>query len=127
MTMIFQYTYEQVLRGEKNQTRRRICEGDAAVVDDYDYITAVTHNGRMKYAVGSSYAVQPGRNEAAVGRIQLTQIDREPVATITEADAIAEGYATVDDFLAIWEAMYGLGALDEVVWVLTFRLLGSEA
>jgi len=47
--------------------------------------------GHLKWAVGYVYAVRPGRGQKAVGRIRITNIRREHVQDISEADAIAEG------------------------------------
>ncbi len=124
--MIFQYTYEKILRGEKTQTRRRIREGDEAIRDDFDHITGVAHNGRAKWVVGKAYAVQPGRNLAAVGRIQITAIDIEHILDATDGDAVAEGYSNRDEFLAAWETIHGPNAFDEYIWVVTFHLMAPE-
>lgn len=64
---------------------------------------------RRKWVVGSTYPVQPGRGEKSVGRIQIVGIRREDVRHISEADAQAEGYGSIDDFLATWILMHDAG------------------
>jgi len=92
--MIFQYTWEKVLAGQKTQTRRIVkpehwefCDGPELAIDTVFYGT------RIKWQVGRTYAVQPGRGKPAVGRIKITAIRKERVQDITEADAVAEGFA----------------------------------
>ena len=120
--MIFQHTLEQVLSGQKTQTRRIIKPGDVAVRSGQDEITAVKTNGRTKWAVGKTYSVQPGRGKPAVARIQITRIRRETVSQISEADAIADGFTSRQAFLNTWRHIHGDDSLDLDVWVVHFEL-----
>lgn len=79
------------------------------------------HN-RLRYRVGSTYAVQakrggfclsmprpdwkPGDFPVIDVRIKLLSIRREDVRKISEADAFAEGFGSVNTFLATWTSMY---------------------
>ena len=112
--MIFQYTWQAVLDGRKTQTRR--------VVKDGEYRKrgwVYTPAGHLKWRVGKTYAVQPARTRKAIARIEIAGIRRERAYAISDADAIAEGFASRSEFLALWEQMHG-GDCD--VWVLEFRL-----
>jgi hypothetical protein len=113
--MIFQHTLDKVLSGWKVQTRRVWKVGEF-LIDD-----AVVGDGRLKWKVGETYAVQPGRGKASVGRIRITGIRLEPVTAISETDASAEGFASRDDFLATWREIHGGDHHD--VWVIEFRLV----
>ena len=79
-------------------------------------------NGRDKYRVGKTYAVQPSRNAASVARIRLVEIRRQRAGDITTGDAQAEGYASRDEFFAQWQAIRGADKLDVEVWALSFEL-----
>lgn len=68
--MIFQYTWEKVLTGEKTQTRR-------IVKPDHNYAGALPHaipyvyrgqghSATKVYEVGKTYAVQPGRGKPTI-------------------------------------------------------------
>jgi hypothetical protein len=59
--MIFQHTWEKVLSGEKTQTRRIVKPGDFLN-------SGVVFNEKKhtRYAVGSTYAVQPSRTHPAI-------------------------------------------------------------
>ncbi len=121
--MIFQYTWKQVVSGEKTATRRPVKAGEAAVQDTQGRIVAVTHNGRTKYHVGQTYAVQPARTAPAVARIRLTRIERRAVTDLSDAEARAEGAEDRAGFLRLWEMAHGAGKLDRDAWVLSFDLV----
>ena len=61
---------------------------------------------QVKYEVGRKYAVQPGRGQKAVARIQITDIRREDVRDISDADVKAEGFADKKEFLLVWASMH---------------------
>ena len=101
--MIFQHTWEAVLSGTKTQTRRR---------------------ARGSYEIGCTYAVQPGRGKSAVGRIEITRI-REALCAgnISDADAAAEGFESVQAWRDVYQTMHGFTALNRPCWVLEFQLV----
>jgi len=90
--MIFQHTWQQVLDGSKTQTRRLVKRHE--IMDD-DGNVCITGNTtdlpRIKWQVGRTYAVQPGRGKKAVARYKLLDIRCERLQDITPEDAIAEG------------------------------------
>ena len=130
--MIFQYTWEQVLAGEKTETVRPVKPGEALVMaagPDGSPVETVMHQGRAKWQVGKTYAVQPGRNEKSVGRIRLTAIGRKRVQAVTDEEALAEGAqpergaSPREAFRKVWETVHGEGAWasNPEVWVLSFE------
>lgn len=123
--MIFQHTLENVLNGSKTQTRRVIKPQDNALTDAGGRIIAIVNNGRMKWAVGRTYAVQPSRTGRAVARIEITDLRREPADAISLEDARAEGYPNREAFLAGWAKIHGAHAAQQPVWVVQFRLVAA--
>lgn len=123
--MLFQYTIDLVLSGRKTRTSRLVKPGDAAVPGADGSIEAVTLNGRDKYRVGKTYAVQPGRGKPAVARIRLLSIERKVVAKATNEDAKAEGYDSREAFFETWRSIHGADKLSADVWMLTFELVGD--
>lgn len=121
--MIFQYTWQQVVAGAKTATRRLIREADAAVYGPAGDIVAVTHNGRVKWRVGATYAVQPGRGQPQIARIRLLSIARQRLTDCTRQDAVAEGFPDRQAFFAAWQDIHGAASLDQEVWVLAFALV----
>lgn len=127
--MIFQHTLDQLLKGEKKQTRRPVKDGDRPRLDERGKVIAVENvnaAGRpfVRYRVGAAYAVQPGRGKRAVGRIELVEIRYcEHAGQISEHDARAEGYGTADAFRKTYSAIHGPKGLEEPCWALTVRLL----
>jgi hypothetical protein len=121
--MIFQYTVKQVLSGDKTKTSRLINPHDAAVMGRDGKIEVVLNNGRDKYRVGKTYAVQPGRGKPAVGRIRLLGIERRVISDTNKSEAKQEGFASRQEFFAQWDEIHGEGKRDADVWMLEFALV----
>jgi hypothetical protein len=117
-----------VLAGKKTQTRRPVKPGDLAVWQEVPYpsLVSVSRNGVLKWRVGQSYAIQPGRGKHAVARLTILDIRRERVNDILQMDAIAEGFPNRDAFFDKWRALYGDNTdLTAPCWALTFQLTGD--
>lgn len=119
--MLFQYTFLQVLAGQKTQTRRIAKPNDQAIYDD-EQIIGVSLAGRIKWKVGNTYAIQPKRGSKQVGRLKITAIRREIVNAISLEDAHHEGCDSCEAFFAVWETVHGKNKLDQQVWMLEFEL-----
>jgi hypothetical protein len=125
--MIFQYTVQQVLSGDKTKTSRLVKPHDTAVIGSDGKIEAVLSGGRDKYRVGKTYAVQPARTQPAVARIRLLGIERQVVSETNKSDAQAEGFSSRQEFFAQWDEIHGAGKRDADVWMLEFELVKDEA
>lgn len=151
--MIFQHTWQLICKILKSQTRRPdddlpfeymypnstihhvAIPGETPMPTGEYTITAVfTKAGRLKWRVGRTYAVQPGRGQKAVARILITGIRRERVCDISEADVRAEGCVATEQhpiqaFADLWDSIHtkpGTRWEDAVtVWVLEFELVGE--
>ena len=162
--MLFIMTWRQVLDGTKTQARRLVhstdyCSGIARVRPSQGYeIRQVWRGrvagrwgeyvhaswptkaalGRLRWEVGRTYAVQPGRGKKAVGRIRLMSIRKEQVQEISEADAIAEGFEMNTrhwiwgrtpevKFRYLWDCINAKRGYpwdsDPLVWALNFTLV----
>jgi len=120
--MLFQYSLDLVLTGRKTATSRLAKPEDVAVRDSSSRIEAVIANGRDKYRVGKTYAVQPARGKPAVARIRLLAIDAKTPAQVTHAEAHAEGFASREAFFETWHKIHG-DKLHAPIWLLTFALV----
>jgi len=131
-----------ILESRKTQTRRLYVQGDSLKQRfDIDLRSrrrvdvlplTITNNGRIRWQVGKTYALQPGRGKSAVGRIRITAIRTEFLQDIGEQDAIAEGMAGWADYALVWDSINtrkGTRWADNpAVWVLTFEVVeGVEA
>ncbi len=153
--MIFQHTWQAIMDGRKTQTRRLVRKhGDGEDdftnrssywgMDEYgsDTICVVWRKGKIKWQVGRTYAVQPGRGQPAVGRIRLTGIRAEHVTDISEEYVIAEGvglqawagqpdWPRTAGYAELWDTIHtkpGTRWADNpAVWVLEFELVEEEA
>lgn len=124
--MIFQYTWQKVLSGQKSQTRRLAGENDKLwTVEREDKVQekVLLRGDRHKWRTGRTYAVQPGRNQPAVARIRLLDIRYQLLGHVSEAEARAEGYASLEEFREAWGHIHGDYEPEQPVWVLEFRLV----
>jgi len=121
--MIFQHTWASVIDRSKTQTRRVIKPGEQAVRGRHNRIQAIKYNGRIKWEVGRTYAVQIGRGTAQVARIRIVRIRSEYLSRISSAEALAEGFPSRQDFLRVWKLIHGPLSTRVRVWVLEFELV----
>jgi len=96
---------QQIISGEKTQTRRK----------------------SGWYKVGQTYSIQPGRTKPGIpeGRILITdkRIEQKPWTGITYNDAQAEGGYTPHEFDALYENMHK-GWRERYAY--TFRFIPTE-
>jgi hypothetical protein len=147
--MIFKHTWKKVLTGKKTQTRRLVNEGERLLTYDrlgfpHEVLEGGIRRERLKWQVGKSYAVQPGRGKKALGRIRLTGIRRERLQDILGEDARAElGWTNESQpypcrdltarqcFMELWDEIHqkrGNRWQDNPeVWVLEFEVVDLAA
>jgi hypothetical protein len=96
----------KVLAGTKTQTRRLAHRGERVCRDDGGDIVSVTRPRTEKrtarairFRVGQTYAVQPGRGRQGVGFVRLTAIREQSLLDISQEDARAEGFQNATDFV----------------------------
>lgn len=106
-------SWKFILSGDKTRTWRPEKPGDVTEPDDgWGFLRAVRRNGRLLWAVGRTYAVQPGRGKKAVARIKITSIHEEVCpGQIGWVGLYCEGFRgknkeRVSDFRAVLEKMY---------------------
>ena len=144
----------KVLNGEKTQTRRikkdneRLLSGHPDLPDEVVQRVDDPRYEVVKWQVGRTYAVQPGRGKKAVGRFKLLTIREERVQDISAGDVAAEGWPDAPDseyiwtpdvfrikegfewFQGLWDSINkkpGTHWVDNPpVWVLEFQRLGGE-
>lgn len=70
-------------------------------------------NGRIRYKRGGRLPVIPKRAQPAIrvngeiARVEVLQLHREPLQSINEADAIAEGVGSIDEYRELWQSING--------------------
>lgn len=121
--MIFQHTWPQVVTAQKTVTRRIISDSEVAIRGNCNRIMEVKHNGRVKWRVGGTYSVQPGRGHSQLARVRLTRITQQLLTRISTDEAIAEGFSSRQEFFQTWKVIHGPEMLNVRVWVLEFELV----
>ena len=83
----------KMMSGEKDQTRRIVKEGERGYLflSTTDYYQVLDSKHHLRWQVGKSYAVQPGRGKPAIGRRVLVAIRKERLQDISPDDCFAEG------------------------------------
>lgn len=119
--MIFQYTIDKVLSGEKTQTARiwkphyRIGNSRAPLSGlwqerGYGPFLAVWlvkfGKPRLVYHVSQYLAVQSGRGKSSIARIGINKLWKQDVREYTPDDVRREGFESLDDFLFVWREMH---------------------
>jgi hypothetical protein len=93
---------------------------------EYETVYAVVGKwraGKVKWRVGQTYSIQPGRGKPGIGpRIKLRAIRRERLADITAGGAKREGFPSRYAFFAMWDKLNPKGEGNPEVWVLSFKL-----
>ncbi len=117
-----------VLQGKKTETRRllkggRVLNIDGLLhrraghqirldkpLDDQTPIYAtriVSPIGTLKYAVGKTYAITPGRGKKGVGRVLVKQLTIEPLFQIDQASVDRECFGrTPTEYIQRFQALY---------------------
>ncbi|MBZ0291403.1 MAG: ASCH domain-containing protein [Anaerolineae bacterium] len=125
---------ELILSGCKTQTRRVVKGGE--ILLEVSNCHMVYIKNRIKWEVGKTYALQPGRGKKAVGRIRITDIRKEPLQELSTEDAIAEGVVLKDyvgprlRYSNLWDSINtrkGIRWNDNPdVWVITFEMAADQ-
>lgn len=93
----------KVMSGEKTETRRP-WKGETL----------------CRYRPEHDYAVQPGRGKHQIGRLYVTEVERVVLDTLTDEDAVREGFGDREAFEAYWRALYD-GRWDPMAYVWRIR------
>lgn len=112
-----------IREGIKTQARRPVWKGDTAVTDALGKVFQVVRKGCVRWAVGKVCRLQHGHGQPTVARIKVTAIRQERLGDITQADALAEGFASREAFFAYWDSLHGRLDLNQSVWVLSFQFV----
>lgn len=138
--MIFQNTHGLVTAGLKTQTRRLMKNRDRWQGQSLRCLQQLVHavyssSYKLKWQVGRTYAIQPGRGKKAVGRFLLESIRKERLRDISAQDARAELGWTNDHnrdtgpypcFVELWDRIHTTRGTrwqdNPEVWVLTLRV-----
>jgi len=146
--MLFKPEFIPLLEsGRKTQTRRLIRREDRFTCATFGE-PAVYRNGRLLWAEGHDYAVQPGRGKKSVGRVRVTSIRSEALQDIIAEDVEQEGifvfdstaggmysppnYADIhrDIFIGVWDSLNAKRGFpfdsNPWVWVLGLEWVGES-
>jgi len=96
----------------------------AKVLDGTKTVTRRPTNGKTKcsYQRYLDYAVCPGRGKHQVARMVVLDVREELVGAITDAEAVLEGFADRNAFIAYWQKLYRIWDPSLPVWRIEFKL-----
>lgn len=91
---------QPILEGRKTQTRR---------------------TGRLRWKIGTIRQAKTGfRKDDEFAKLRIEAIRQERLGDISEADARAEGYSSIEDYIEAFRRIYGFWDGDTVVWAIDF-------
>jgi len=97
---------EPILYGLKTQTRRQ---------------------GKKRWKVGSIHQAKTGfRRDDRFADLKILAVRQERLDKITEADANAEGYDTIEDYKEVYRRIYGQWDGYALVWVIDFEMVWPD-
>lgn len=100
---------EQVLSGEKTQTRR--------LWDDPRVTAGKSYRAVQKDVQGAMFTPR----EDAPAYVLVRDVWQEPLGALSSEDAAAEGSYTVEEFKETWRELHGEWTPDQSVWVVEFE------
>ena len=123
--MTFQHSWQKVVSGQKTQTRRLAQDEDKlwnVHLDERDMEEVLWRGDRPKWRTDRSYAVQPGRGKKAIARIILLDIRNGHLGYISGEEARAEGFSSLEEFIAGWKKIDKVYDPEQPAWILEFRV-----
>jgi hypothetical protein len=105
---------EKVMAGEKTVTRRLCSENKRSP----------WYRFGCRYERGKEFTVNPGRGIPNIGRARVTSCERVPIDYLMLDDALAEGFASVTEFMLGFMAINGWSKWnpDAAVWRVEFEV-----
>lgn len=142
--MIFQHTWRNVLAPfvpelaryqPKTETRRLAKPSEILKLRPEGGVAVFTPQGKVRFAVGDVYPVMPVRGEQgakSVGVIRIISLINQDVRELTQGQACAEGFKSIDEFLHVWKLINDRKALvaiesprprdKYIAWAITFKV-----
>jgi hypothetical protein len=62
---------------------------------------------RCSYKPGQVFTINPGRGKVRVAEARVTRIFKQLLAEVTDQDAVAEGFASLEEFLDAFRSING--------------------
>lgn len=86
--------------------------------------TRTTRRGAKRWELGGVHGVQRGNYGPVVGWVRIVALARVRLGTLTEADAIAEGFPSLTALKRHWRSIYRRWDPGLEVWDIRFVLTG---
>lgn len=87
-----------------------------------DIKTQTRRLGKIRWKVGSIHQAKTGyKKDDTFSHLQIKAVRQEPLGCITEADARAEGYNSISEYIEVFKRIYGKWIPEELVCVIDFK------
>ena len=75
--------------------------------------------------IGKAYYLRSSYRSVLSEKILITDIFQQFLGEITMEDVQKEGFHSEEEFISIWQEIYGSYKIDELIWVVEFQYLGD--
>lgn len=87
-----------------------------------DTKTQTRRTGKLRWKVGAIRQAKTSyKKDSEFARLRILAVRQERLGDISEADAVAEGYASIADYQDIFRRIYGEWNPEQMVWVIDFE------
>lgn len=86
--------------------------------------TATRRPNKPMVKEGGRYRLKTELFKTHPDSIQVDRLYQQALGEMTEADALKEGYASLQEFQAEWVSLFKTYDPEQTVWVVKFRYLG---
>lgn len=86
--------------------------------------TRTTRRGKKRWELGGVHPVQRGNYGPVVGWVRIVALARIRLGTLSEQDAVAEGFTNLEAFKRHWRFLYRRWDASLEVWDIRFVMTG---
>ncbi len=96
---------QKSIDGLKRATSRIKKPGEGAIRFHGEIVAIIGARGRLRWELGQTLAVQPGRTKKEIGRIEVMELGEMKIQDISEDQIVDEGCSGREEFISLWNSI----------------------